>query len=221
MLARKGELLGRRGASDDARAENFSKLDRGEAGAAGRPEHGEAFAGFELRAVFERVERRAVRHGQAGRALEIEPFRDLDEALGLRGQPLARRAGADMAEHAVPAREPVDARPDALDHTGKFRRRRERERRLVLVLAGDDQRVEEIQRRRLDGDDRLARAGNGIGQLAELEIVGTAEAGTQDGFHGMAFMARAAERSMRATRLSQDRGSRSRAPRPRGRAESG
>ncbi len=95
--------------------------------------------------------------------VEIEAVRQPDQPLGIGDDPLARRARADVAEHAIPAAERGHARPDALDDAGEFRRRRERERRLVLVFAGDDQRIEEIERRGLDRDQNLAGTGDRIG----------------------------------------------------------
>ena len=56
---------------------------------------------------------------------------------------------------------------------------------LYLVLAGDDQRVEEIQRRGVDSHHRLARARPpGRAGRAMVEIVGRAGAGAEQGFHG-------------------------------------
>ena len=77
-----------------------------------------------------------------------------------------------------------DARPDALHHAGEFRGRRERQRRLGLVLAGDDQRVEEIQRRGFDAHHSFAGRGDGIGNVRKLEIIGRAVAGAEQCFHG-------------------------------------
>src|ERR1041384_7245308 len=94
-----------------------------------------------------------------------------------------RCAGSAIAEYAVADAKPAHAGADAFDDAGELGGRRERERRLELVFAGDDQRVEEIERRRLDGDDDLAITGNRIGQLGEFKIVGAAEVRAENGFH--------------------------------------
>ena len=54
----------------------------------------------------------------------------------------------------------------------------------ALILAGDDERVEEIQPDRYDFGHDLARPGNGIGDIGEHKVVGGAEALAEDGFHG-------------------------------------
>ena len=56
--------------------------------------------------------------------------------------------------------------------------------RLGLVLARDDQRVEEIQSRRRDLGHDLAGTGDRVGNIREHEVVGGAVALTENGFHG-------------------------------------
>jgi hypothetical protein len=57
----------------------------------------------------------------------------------------------------------------------------------VLVLAGDDQGVEEIQRRRLDPDQRFARTGSRFRDLGQFKLFGAAVVGAENGFHTMSF----------------------------------
>ena len=90
-------------------------------------------------------------------------------------------------DHAIADLEISDPRADALDHAGHFRRRREREGRLDLVLALDHQDVEEVQRRRLDRNHGLAGPRHGIGHVGQHEIVGLAILRAEDGFHGHTF----------------------------------
>ena len=86
--------------------------------------------------------------------------------------------------HAVADLQVGHAGADAFDHAGDLGGRRERKRRLDLVLALDHQDVEEIQRRGFDGDDRLSRLGYGIGNVGQHEIVGLAILRAENGFHG-------------------------------------
>src|SRR5205085_12539544 len=91
----------------------------------------------------------------------------------------------DIAALAVARLKAGDIRLHAFDDARKLVRRLERERRLELVFAGDEERVEEIQRRGLYCDDRLARPRGGLGDVLESEIVGAAEMRAEDGFHGV------------------------------------
>ena len=59
--------------------------------------------------------------------------------------------------------------------------------RLELVLAGDDQSVEEVEGGRLDSDHDLAGSGDGVGHIGEFKIVGCARTGAQDGFHAGSY----------------------------------
>src|SRR3954454_2242626 len=129
------------------------------------------------------MQRGAVDHRDAGRAVEVERVRDFHDALRGNGDFLARRAEAAIAEHAVACRESRYAGADAFDNAGELGSRRERERRLDLIFARDDQRVEEVQRRGLDGDHDLAFARHRVGKVRDLKIIGAAEASTQNGFH--------------------------------------
>ena len=54
----------------------------------------------------------------------------------------------------------------------------------MLVFAGDDQRIEEIERRGFDAHDGLARARGGRWDVGKLEFLGRAEMRAEDGFHG-------------------------------------
>ena len=71
---------------------------------------------------------------------------------------------------------------------GELAAGRERKRRLGLVLAGDDQRVEEVQPARHHPDQDLARSGDGVGDVREHEVVGRSESLAEDGFHGCAAL---------------------------------
>jgi hypothetical protein len=53
-----------------------------------------------------------------------------------------------------------------------------------MVFAGDDQRIEEVERRGLDPHDGFAGPGGRLGYFHGLKFVRRAEMGTEDGFHG-------------------------------------
>ena len=74
--------------------------------------------------------------------------------------------------------------PDALDRAGEFGGGRKRRGRLDLVFAGDDQRVEKIQRGGVDSHHRLAGSGLRLVDIGEFKVVGRAVAGAEQGFHG-------------------------------------
>src|SRR5262249_37685403 len=101
----------------------------------------------------------------------------------------ARRVEIGVAHDAVAGLERGDAGADTFHHARELAARREWKRRLGLVLAGDDQRVEEIQPDRHHLGHDLARPGNGIGDIGEHKVVGGAEALAENGFHG-AYAAR-------------------------------
>ena len=107
-----------------------------------------------------------------------------DKLLRRDGDGFARGAPAGIAHDAVARSKFGHAGADALDDAGELGRRRERKRRLVLVFAGDDQRVEEIKRRGLDPHHGLAGTGVRLGDVGQFEFVGRAEMGAEDGFHG-------------------------------------
>ena len=116
--------------------------------------------------------------------MSLQSGRQLHHAVGRHRDALARRAVARIAGHALARLDRGDALPHRLDGAGKFRRRRERQLRLGLVPARDDQRVEEVERRRFDADDHLAGSGNRVGQVVNFEVVRSAEAGAYESLHG-------------------------------------
>src|SRR5262249_14484823 len=92
----------------------------------------------------------------------------------------------DIADDTVARRQRGHAFAHAFDRAAELAARRERERRLALIAASDDQRVVEIEPDRGDAHDRFAGPGRGLPDVGELKIVGTAEAGAEDDFHGAA-----------------------------------
>ena len=177
------QLLVRRGAGDHLQAHQLAELAGGQAGAAGGAEHRQRLARLRAGAIFQRMQRGAVDDDDAGGAIKVEIVGNLHDRRGRQRDLFASAVVAAGCHHAVADLQIGDAFADALDHAGDFGGRRERERRLDLILALDHQEVEEIQRRRLDGDHRLAGIGHRIGDIGQHEIVGTAILRAENGFH--------------------------------------
>src|SRR5437899_139688 len=121
---------------------------------------------------------------ERGGAIEVEIGGNFDDVVRRYRRAFTRGVEIGVAHDAVAAREGSDAGADALDHAGKLAAGRERKRRLGLILAGDDEGVEEVQSDRDDLGDDLARCWRGVGNVAEHEVVGGAEALAENGFHG-------------------------------------
>ena len=75
------------------------------------------------------------------------------------------------------------AGPDLGHHTGHFRTRREGRVELHLVLAGDLQRVWEVHAGTRHLHAHLTRAQRSGRDLLQLQQLGLAEGGADDGFH--------------------------------------
>ena len=184
VLARECELLVGRCAGDDARAHDLAELDRGEARAARSAEDGQRLAAPELAALLQRVIRGAIGDDQAAAAVGVEPCGHFRQPFCGDGELLPRRAPARIADHAVARGKPAHAFAQAFDGAGEFRPGRKRKRRLVLVLPGDDQQVEEVQRRGLDPHHGLARPGHRVRQVGHRQVLRLARAGADQCFHG-------------------------------------
>ena len=166
-------LSARRGAGDHARAHHLADLDRRECRRRRRRRARPASRRLcSCAAVLERVKRRAVSDAQSGGAVEVERRPGIGTTCrAAHHDLLARRAVADVAEHPIArASRALTPAPTLSTTPAHSARRRERHRRLDLVFAGDDQRVEKIQRRRLHahaptspgpGVDRECRRGRG------------------------------------------------------------
>ena len=58
----------------------------------------------------------------------------------------------------------------------------------MLIFAGNDQKVEKIERGGLDRNHRFARARLRFRNLGQLQVVGRAESCTQNSLHGWSFI---------------------------------
>jgi len=104
---------------------------------------------------------------------------------GIDGDPLARRAPAGRAHDPVAGGHIGHAGAHAFHGAGKFRGRRERERRLVLVFPRNDQRIEEVEGGGGDLDDGSPRPGGRRRDFGKFELIRRAEMGAENGFHAM------------------------------------
>jgi hypothetical protein len=82
----------------------------------------------------------------------------------------ARKTGDALAD--TPA---ADAFAESSDRAAELRARRKRQRRFHLVAVGDDERVEEIQRRDAHPHKHLARCGSRFGNVLHDERFGPTE----------------------------------------------
>ncbi len=159
MRARERDLLVGRGAGDDARPHQPSELDRREPDPARGTEHRQRLAGFEGGTVLERVVAGSIGDGQCRRPVEIEVGGKLDDVIGDNRHAFGGGAEIGVAHDAVAGLERGHAGAYGFDRAGELAARRERERRLGLVFAGDDEGVEKIQPDRRDLGHNLARPG--------------------------------------------------------------
>jgi hypothetical protein len=90
---------------------------------------------------------------------------------------------AAIAHHPVAGFERGHLAAAARHGSCEFAGGREGKVRLDLVLAGDQQRVEEIQRGGRDAHENLVLARLRLRQRAQFEVVGRAVAAAQDGSH--------------------------------------
>ena len=165
------ELFLAAGAGDYRGAERLAHLDGAEPDAAGRAEHQQHLAGTELRAVGQREMGGAVADREGGRGHEIHRIGDRHEMVGWGDELFRIGAEPRRRDYAVARPDMRDPRPDLDYRARRFHARRERERRLVLVTAGHDQRIGEIDAGRVHRNARLARPGARRGDLFEGKAV--------------------------------------------------
>ena len=146
----KVDLLLAGGGGDDPRAHLLAELDGGKADAAGRAQHQQRLAGLQIRPVLQRVVAGAVGHDEGRGVIEGHGVGDLHQPRGLQRQFLGHAAPAGVAQHPVADLDVGDPLADRLDDAGDLAARRERPRRLELVLILDNQHVGEVHPHRLD-----------------------------------------------------------------------
>ena len=117
----------------------------------------------------------AVGDRDAGGGLVADAIGDGDEHVGLDGDLLACAAEARIAADAHAGFHVAHARADAFHDAGDLGHGREGQRRLVLVFAARQQRIEEVEGGGLDAHDGLAGARHGIGQILDDDGIGTIE----------------------------------------------
>ncbi len=121
------------------------------------------------------MHRRAIGDEEPGRLRIVQPLGDRDGGLGIDDDPLTRSAIAQPGGDTLTDAEAGDASAQGSDDAGAFGRGREGQGRLGLVAPLNDQRVEEVERCRLDRDGDLPRAGLLIGQIAQHQALGRSQ----------------------------------------------
>ena len=184
MRATERLLVGRRRGGDDPRTEQPPELDGGDADATGRAQDEQRLAGRDHRAIRESVEGGGVGEQRGGADLERDRVGQLhDGQLGERDA-LGVAAVEHRGRDAIADGELRDAAADGGDDARHLAARRERHGRLELVLAVRDEDVGEVDAAGLDVDQDLARRGDGLGDLVDLERGGTGERVDTNGAHG-------------------------------------
>src|SRR5262249_48948340 len=158
-------------------------LHRRQPHASGGAEYQQRLAWEQPPTVLERVVRRTVGHHEGGGGREVHAVRDGDEALGVHRDLLGEAAPPSDRHHPVPHAHSGEALAERRDHASHLAARRERQRRLELVLALDDERVREVDAARLDADDHLAPARRTGGDVFNYQALRRAVRLAQDGFH--------------------------------------
>src|SRR5207248_2428504 len=111
----------------------------------------------EMAAVLERMQRRAVGEQERRAGLEVHSGRQRRDAVGGDETLLRKTAAARRGDDAIARRDTAHGRSHLFDDSGELHPRRERERRLYLVEALDEQSVGKVQRAGLHLDDDFVR----------------------------------------------------------------
>ena len=174
------ELLVARGGRDHGGAQHLADLDRGKPDAAAGAVHQQHFARLQPAAIDQRVIRGAVA-GEKRRAFGIvEGRRQRHELRRRRHGLIAIGAVPHLDDDPVADRDALGAVD--LDHiAGRFHARRERQRRLELILARRHQDVRKIDPGGMDGDAHLPRRQRRGGKRFQAQALGRAEFAADDG----------------------------------------
>ena len=179
-----GQLLVAGGGRDHARAHRPADLHRRQAHAARGSQHEQRLAGAQAAAIGQAVQRRAVHQHEAGRGLEIHAVRQFQRAAGLGHHLLGEPAYAGQRHDAVADGEIGHAVAQAPHDAGDLAARRERPRRLHLVLAAHHQAVGEVHPGRMYLDQDLAGARSGVRPVLQGKRLDGPERVTDDRLHG-------------------------------------
>ena len=109
--------------------------------------------------IAQRVVRCAIGERKRRRRHEIHRLRKLNDARGIDGHFLGVAAVAGEGQHAHARLQAADALPDLADHTRHFPARGKRQRGPRLVLALNDENIEEVHAAGFHPDDDFAGSG--------------------------------------------------------------
>ena len=152
-----GEMIRAARGGDHARAQRPAAFDGREADAAGGAVHHERLARLQATGPAERAIGGAVGDREPGGGHVVHCGGQADDVLDRAHRRLGEAAVAQRRHHPVARGEAGDAGAAGVDAAGDLHARHERQRRLLLVLAPDDQRVGEVEPGRAHPDAHLAR----------------------------------------------------------------
>ncbi len=133
--------------------------------------------------MLERVHRGAISHAERGGRIEIHRRRNRQHVVAGHRDLFGETAPAGQGHDPVADLEVADLFPDFANHARRFTTRREREGRLELVLALDDQRVREIDPGGVHVQQDFILLGDRTGDVFQHQRFGRAEGFAQHGFH--------------------------------------
>lgn len=152
-------------------------------GASGGAQDQQGFAGLQVGPLFQRVHGRAVGHAERGGRVEVHALRDRQHVIARHRDLFGKAAPAGQRHDPVTDFEVADFFAHVTDHACRFATRREREGRLELVLALDNQGVREVDPGGMHVQQDFVLLDRRAGDLFQHQGFGGAEGFAQHSFH--------------------------------------
>ena len=187
-VARHFQLLGSARRGDHLGAHGLADFHRRQADTAGSTEHQQGLALLQVGALLQRMHRGAVGHAEGGGGGQVHALGYRQHVVAGHRHFLGEAAPAGQGHDPVAGAQVRDLLADRLDHAGRLAARGEREGRLELVLALNDQGVGEVDPGGMYLDQHLVLLRFRAGQVFQDQAGGRAEGFAEQGFH-RAFLA--------------------------------
>ena len=172
---------------DYRRAERLAAFDRRQPDAARRAQHQHGLAGLEVGLPADR-DMRGNPGGREGGGHDVgHALRHVEGFRFLRNGGFGIAAPPEDRHDAVAHGQPLAAGPERRDFARRLQPRHEGQGRPGLVVAGDHDRIGEIDAGGGDADRNLAVAGRRRGHVADFEAFDLAPGGADGGAHGYGF----------------------------------